>query len=153
MEPQKGIVGVIMKRMSIIPRTIRTLFLLQAIVFFIAGVGLFLMPDVDNAASHLSGVEHPLKPIYVGLMLAFATGSLLAIRSRMWREVQLLIQMMIAFDVITLLVLAGIVFTHGATIALWISILICVGNGSAWSGIYFKHLKEVKGPGINIKEF
>jgi hypothetical protein len=153
MEPPKGIVSVIKKRMSIIPRPLRTLFLLQAIVFFGAGVGLLLMPDFDAAASDFSGVEHLLKPIFLGLMLAFATGLLLATRSRTWREVQLLIQIMIAFCVITLFALAGMVFTHGATIALWVSILITVGNGSAWSGIYLKHSKEVRGPGINIKEF
>jgi hypothetical protein len=142
-----------MKRIFVIPKDIRSLFILQAIVFFILGFSVLLLLDPKEVDVHLSGVEVYVIPIAAAFMLAFALGSWLAIRARTRHEVELLVKVTIAFYAISTLILATTIVAQKSTVASWISFLTFVAGGSAWLVAYFKHSKEVRRPGINIKEF
>jgi hypothetical protein len=144
---------VIKKRIFGISRDIRILFLLQALVFSSAGSVLFLVLVSNNRKWYLSAVDDLVLAFCAAAMLTFGYGSSIAARSRSWRDVKLLIQMQIAFYTTATLVLMVVMFIGGVAAASLVSILACVGIGGVWIGIYFKSRKEVKGPGINIKEF
>jgi len=140
-------------RLSKTPKIVRVLFLSQATTFFVLGVSVLLMLDPKEIKRDPLALESISIHVCAASILAFALGSLLAIRIRTWREVEIMIQTTIMFYVITIITLAAVTMTHNATMVSWISILACFGGGSIWCWIYFKYLKEVRGPGINIKEF
>jgi hypothetical protein len=149
----KGAAVVIKKWIFRVSKWVRILFLLQAFFFLITGLGLLLLLDSKQRIMPLSVIQDLQMPISAALMFAFGVGSLLASRSWGWREIELLVQMQIALYVTTALVLMLVIFIRGVSAALLVSISTCVGMGGVWIRIYFKSRKEVKRPGINIKEF
>ena len=136
-----------------VSKWVRILFLLQAFLFFMTGLGLLLLLDSKLSILQLSATEDLQMPITAAFMFAFGVGSSLASRSWGWREIELLVQMQIALYVSTAAVLMLVTFIRGVSVALLVSILTCAGMGGVWIKIYFKSRKEVKRPGINIKEF
>lgn len=142
----------IKKRLFIMPKGLRVLFLLQALAFFSAGLGILLLVLNDHDVP-LSAMDDLVLPFCAAAMLTLGVGSSLAVRSKSRRDVELLIRMQIALCTTAALVFVVVMFLRGVSAALLVSILAWAGIGGMWICIYFKNRKEVKRPGINIKEF
>jgi len=142
-----------MKRMIRKPKVMQALFFLQALISYAGGLGLLLMPDALGNNVHTSAMEGLLTLYCAAIMLAFGVGSSLAIRSKGWHEVKLLVQMQITLAGIVVLALVMTGFIHGVSPTLWACILGCAIVGAAWVKIYLTRIEEVKRPVINIKEF
>jgi hypothetical protein len=139
-------------RLIKVPKIVHVLFILQATAVSGFGVAVLILLDPEEIGRHPLALESIFIPICSAGILAISLGSLIAIRLKTWREVELMIQTSIMFYAITIITLAARSVAHSATMISWIAIMASLGSVSVWCWIYFLHLKEVRGPGINIKK-
>lgn len=129
------------------------LFLLHSLLAYAVGIGWFLA-DFTSDVPQASWIHEELVvPIGASIIIAFGASSSLALRSKRWREVQLLVLFQLVFYLTTAVGLSIAILLHRAPTALWIAVPTCTGLGGVWAFVYLKHREEVRGPGINLREF
>lgn len=134
-------------------RSVWSLFLIQSLLSYALGLGLLLTIVSLDPAVHTPAIEAHAIAYSGSLMLAFGVGSSLALRANRWREVELLVLIQIILCLATAVGLALTIFLRGASTTLWVAVLVYAGLGGIWVMLFLKNTKEVRGPGINIKEF
>lgn len=136
---------------------LRTLFLIHAVVGFVFGAPLWLVPGrtltltgwvPEMVALPESDLSVPgetfINPVFVRLvgaaLLALALSSLLARRARRWEEVSLLVPLELAFTVLGTAAVAMGIFTIDREVPIigWIMLVILVVFAVAWAAVWWR---------------
>jgi hypothetical protein len=118
------------------PRGLKTVFLIHAIVALLFGIVAFVRPVYWVTWFAWTRFDPVMTRGYGAALLALAVASWLGYRAAAWSEVRIIVQMEIAFTVLsTVGGLWALLFRHGPAF-LWVGIVLWVAFAIAWIVCY-----------------
>lgn len=115
-------------------------FLAHAIVAFVLGIGLYVIPEMLATWVNWAPVDSTMTRFYGAAVLGLGVSSWLGYRAMRWDEVRILTEMEIAYTLLAIVAGLYAVLIAGAPVFTWVTILILVIFSGAF--IYFYRADE-----------
>jgi hypothetical protein len=119
-------------------RGLKITFLIHAIVALVFGIVLYLRPGPWATVVRWTPFDAHMTRIYGAALLALAVSSWLGYRAARWEEVRIVVQMEIAFTVLSIVGGLWAVLFRAAPVFTWVAIVVWIAFAAAWIYFYLK---------------
>ncbi len=126
-------------------RGLKITFLVNAIVMLVLGIALYVKPGIWATMVNWRPFDWTITRVFAAALLALAAGSWFAYRAERWEEVRILVQIEIAFTVLSAVAnLYGVLVAHGPALT-WAALVLWVALAVAFVSFYGPARVGVKG--------
>ena len=117
---------------------LRITFLVHAIVAWIFGLVILLIPETFGSAWGYTVLEPATWRLVGAALVAFGTSSLLAYRQKIWEKVKIVVQMEVVWCVLGALVMLWGLFYAGLPVAFWTNTILLGVFAVAFGALYYR---------------